>query len=444
MKGLVDLFKKRKGGRGDDNEYDYENNSHPKTNNRARRGTITSGRSAGDVEEGHGIGRRGRQRRQSYHDNNKYDNNYDNSRKKQQSRKKNHHYSRNKYQNENNNRDEYKQQSMSSSSYSSSSSCSSSSSLSSSSSSSRSSSPTSSLYNNNNNSRNNKRRKKKKKTTKSKSRDEKQILQMNPLFEEEKEEEGYELLTREELFELPARELRKKCHAFGLDPSQVVEKEDLVLMIHGFYRRRSNENERQLLHHRHHHHADPSTFGIENGTSGGTTVAVGATGADSAPLNNSMNTNTNTINSNNNHTPNHLRMPTTGNIPNNINSISSAIPSNSNFPLLNDENEQMVEILFEIVPYYGQGDPSIDSIVKDTIQRLPFYCLIESRDRIAGNTLLMLSCQVGAMDLVSMLLSKGSDLNAINMNGETCLHFVCYNDSYSPEIAKVRIEKDVH
>ena len=88
-----------------------------------------------------------------------------------------------------------------------------------------------------------------------------------------------------------------------------------------------------------------------------------------------------------------------------------------------------IEILFEIIPYYGQGDPSIDSIIKDTIQRLPIYCL-ERREQEAGNTLMMISCQTGAIDLISMLLSKGSDFNAQNRYGETGLHFVCYNDSY--------------
>lgn len=214
-----------------------------------------------------------------------------------------------------------------------------------------------------------------------------------------------ELLTREELFELPARDLRKKCRFLGLDASRIVEKEGLVLLIHDFYRGQSDERKT--------HHHDP---------------LYGGTITSSPPLRNTSHA----IGTPSNNT----------NTPNNLNIQMSPNPLSSNFPLLNDENEQMVEILFEIIPYYGQGDPSIDSIIKDTIQRLPIYCL-ERREQAAGNTLMMISCQAGAVDLVSMLLSKGSDFNAQNRYGETGLHFVCYNDSYSPEIAQVSILRHV-
>jgi len=195
------------------------------------------------------------------------------------------------------------------------------------------------------------------------------------------------MLTREELFELPARELRNKCRILGLDASKVAEKEGLVLLIHEFYRRQSNEKK---------FHLDPSLIGDTR-------------------MSNSLALRTDE--------------------PNNVNIQSP--PTASKFSMLNDENEQMIEILFEIIPYYGQGDLSIDSIVKDTIQRLPFYCL-ESRDKVSGNTLIMIASHVGSIDLVMMLIRRGSDINAQNHNGETSLHFVCYSDSYSPDIAKVR------
>ena len=206
------------------------------------------------------------------------------------------------------------------------------------------------------------------------------------------------LLTREELFELPARELRKKCQMLGLDASRVVEKEDLVLLIHEFYKQQSNNGQVVAMQGFRHHHGDRRS-----------------------DTNTGMHY--------------HSPQPSTMN-KYQLQTFTSPINS-TNLPLLNDENEQMVEILFEIIPYYGQGDLSIDSIVKDTIQRLPLYCL-ESKDVSAGNSLMMLACQVGAIDLVSMLLSRGSDPNSQNRFGESCLHFVCYNDSYFPDIAKVR------
>ena len=201
---------------------------------------------------------------------------------------------------------------------------------------------------------------------------------------EESRQNRMESLTREELFELPARKLRKKCKKLGLETSNVAEKEDLVLLIHEYYRYKPSRKQ---------------SYQSDFDGGAGTGVVKGTISPNTTPTNFGM-------------------------------------PSKSNLILPNDENEQMIEVLFEILPYYGQGDLSIDNIVKDTIQRLPFYCL-ESRDKLAGNTILMLSCQIGAIDLVAMLLSKGADVNVQNGNGETCLHFVCYNDSFSPDIAKV-------
>lgn len=215
---------------------------------------------------------------------------------------------------------------------------------------------------------------------------------------QQQQQQLLKLLTREELFELPARELRKKCQMLGLDASRVVEKEDLVLLIHEFYKQQSNNGQLVAMQGFRHHHGDRHS-----------------------DTNTGMHY--------------HSPQPSTMN-KYQLQTFTSPINS-TNLPLLNDENEQMVEILFEIIPYYGQGDLSIDSIVKDTIQRLPLYCL-ESKDVSAGNSLMMLACQVGAIDLVSMLLSRGSDPNSQNRFGESCLHFVCYNDSYFPDIAKVR------
>ncbi len=199
-----------------------------------------------------------------------------------------------------------------------------------------------------------------------------------------------ELLTREELFELPARALRKKCKKLGLDTANIAEKKDLVLLIHEYYRKLSIDSS--------------STRSTARGNRQQADMVSTTLSSSSSP---------------NNHHATH----------------TTKITSNA-VVLPNDENEQMIEVLFEILPYYAQGDSSIDCIVKDTIQRLPYYC-IERRDPLAGNTLLIISCQIGATELVEMLLTKGANVNVQNANGETCLHFVCYNDSYSQDIAKV-------
>ena len=37
----------------------------------------------------------------------------------------------------------------------------------------------------------------------------------------------------------------------------------------------------------------------------------------------------------------------------------------------NDDSEQTFDILHELIPIYGKGDPSIEKLVKETIERLP-------------------------------------------------------------------------
>ncbi len=195
------------------------------------------------------------------------------------------------------------------------------------------------------------------------------------------------LLTREELFELPVRELRKKCRKLQLDTSGIVEKAGLVELLHGYYKQQSRLQ--------------------GNGIGGGGVI---------------------------------------GNIKVNPRMSHLHPQQNHHQPqqhiTIDNEADQMVEILQEIIPYFGQGDLSIDSIVKDTIMKLPIYCLDNNRDQ-SGNTLLILCCQAGtaASELIQLMLSRGSDPNCQNAFGETCLHYTCYNDSYAPENAKVRIYK---
>lgn len=192
-------------------------------------------------------------------------------------------------------------------------------------------------------------------------------------------------LTREELLEFPAREIRKRCRKAHLDTRKIVEKSGLVDLLYEYYKTQSKSSGiSSASNQRAQQHAHPH----------------------GASLNGHM--------------------------------------------MMDNESEQMVEILQEIIPYYGQGDPSIDVIVKDTMQKLPPYCL-EKRDG-SGNTLLLLCCQSqtisaaggstgqghAILGLTQLLLSKGSDPNVKNSAGETCLHYACYDDTYSYESAKVR------
>ena len=70
-----------------------------------------------------------------------------------------------------------------------------------------------------------------------------------------------------------------------------------------------------------------------------------------------------------------------------------------------DEDIEPVDVLLQFIPYYGQGDPSNDNIVRATLNALSVED-IDSKDEF-GNTLLLLACQYRCEDLVRMMLNKG-------------------------------------
>lgn len=103
-----------------------------------------------------------------------------------------------------------------------------------------------------------------------------------------------------------------------------------------------------------------------------------------------------------------------------------------------DDDENPTQLLQQYIPYYGQGDPANDNIVRATLSSLSIQD-IDSQDEY-GNTLLLLACQYRCEDLVRIMLKKGSDSNAINSSGACCLHFACYSESFSYNIAKILLQ----
>ena len=104
-----------------------------------------------------------------------------------------------------------------------------------------------------------------------------------------------------------------------------------------------------------------------------------------------------------------------------------------------DDYNQMILLLREIIPFYGQGDVKTDSIVRQTIAKLPKMYL-DMQDSRFGNTILLLCIQHGIFDLVSLLLQKGCDPNIPNYDGSIGLHFLCHPESImSLEVAQVNL-----
>jgi hypothetical protein len=103
-----------------------------------------------------------------------------------------------------------------------------------------------------------------------------------------------------------------------------------------------------------------------------------------------------------------------------------------------ESDVEPVDVLLQFIPYYGQGDPANDSIVRSTLSSLSVED-IDSQDEY-GNTLLLLACQYRCEDLVRIMLNKGADANAVNTSGACCLHFACYRESASIGVAKILLK----
>jgi ankyrin repeat protein len=105
-------------------------------------------------------------------------------------------------------------------------------------------------------------------------------------------------------------------------------------------------------------------------------------------------------------------------------------------PVENSDDDDLspMEILFQFIPYYGHGNATNDSTVRSSLSNLSIAD-IDSKDS-SGNTLLLIACQYRCEDLVRIILNKGADANAINQQGVSGLHFACYRESTSINIAK--------
>lgn len=120
-------------------------------------------------------------------------------------------------------------------------------------------------------------------------------------------------------------------------------------------------------------------------------------------------------------------------------STEKGASTNPNSPVPEEEEEESpVQILLQFIPYYGQGDPANDSLVRSTLTGLSSED-IDSRDQY-DNTCLLLACQYKCEDLVRIMLNKGADPNAVNDSGACCLHFACYSGSASKSIAKLLLQ----
>ena len=73
--------------------------------------------------------------------------------------------------------------------------------------------------------------------------------------------------------------------------------------------------------------------------------------------------------------------------------------------------------------------------MRETIEKLPLDAL-ELPDNF-GNSILILTCQYAAYDLVPLLIHKGCNVNTRNNDGACCLHFTCYAETLSIETVEV-------
>jgi hypothetical protein len=83
-----------------------------------------------------------------------------------------------------------------------------------------------------------------------------------------------------------------------------------------------------------------------------------------------------------------------------------------------------LDTLFELVPFYGDGDAGADAAFRAILLSLK-PTDIDIRDA-SGNTLLVTACQYGKTDIVEQLLNRGADPSAINEAGACGLHYAAH------------------
>ena len=115
-------------------------------------------------------------------------------------------------------------------------------------------------------------------------------------------------------------------------------------------------------------------------------------------------------------------------------SVASSKHEYDDFGSEDNDDLNLVEVIQQLIPYYGQGNSSNDSNLRAALSGLTTED-IDSKD-LYGNTLLILACCYRCEDLVRIMLNKGADPNAVNNSGSCCLHFACHKDSSSLVIAK--------
>jgi hypothetical protein len=103
-----------------------------------------------------------------------------------------------------------------------------------------------------------------------------------------------------------------------------------------------------------------------------------------------------------------------------------------------EEEVDAIDILFQFIPYYGQGDTATDSMVRSTLSALTVED-IDQKDSF-GNSLLLMACQYTLEDLVRIMISKGADPNATDSTGASCLHYPCYKETKNKNIAKLLLQ----
>ncbi|KAH8087676.1 hypothetical protein JL720_6996 [Aureococcus anophagefferens] len=101
---------------------------------------------------------------------------------------------------------------------------------------------------------------------------------------------------------------------------------------------------------------------------------------------------------------------------------------------------ETMAVLFELLPFYNQGNRGTDGVVRRAIGTMtPEDCRTVDGE---GSTALIVCAQYGHDDLADLLLRRGAEVNAVSAAGVTALAYACGSEAFSEPMIRLLLSRE--